>query len=95
MNYIYRIYDENNTLLYVGKTYNLKRRFKQHQQDKFWWYEVDHIEFAFVEQKHMHSIYENYYINQGTKYNVKDTNIKYKTFNFAELTFLRYTEKIN
>lgn len=38
---LYRFYDTAGGLLYVGITWNLKQRWRQHQRDKFWWPDVD------------------------------------------------------
>lgn len=35
--FVYRLYDEDDILLYVGVTNNVKSRFEQHADDKYWW----------------------------------------------------------
>ena len=93
MNYIYRFYDKENKIIYVGKTNNLQKRFSQHKK-KEWWYQVYTIDVAEVSNKYMTDIYEQYYINkQTTKYNIKDTNIKYLKFEFPELIFKKYNRR--
>jgi antitoxin (DNA-binding transcriptional repressor) of toxin-antitoxin stability system len=37
---VYRLYDADETLLYVGITYDIKTRFADHKADKEWWPEV-------------------------------------------------------
>jgi predicted GIY-YIG superfamily endonuclease len=37
---LYRFYDANDRLLYVGITTNPKRRWYAHSRDKYWWPEV-------------------------------------------------------
>lgn len=39
---LYRLYDADNRLLYVGITSNLKARWSAHSRDKRWWPEVAH-----------------------------------------------------
>ena len=38
---LYRLYDRNRELLYVGETNDPKRRFTEHAADKKWWRHVD------------------------------------------------------
>lgn len=38
--YVYRLYDLNNNLLYIGITYDIKMRFYHHSKDKYWWPDV-------------------------------------------------------
>lgn len=40
---LYRIFDSENHLLYVGISGNLGRRMSQHSKDKWWWKSADHI----------------------------------------------------
>jgi hypothetical protein len=40
---LYRFFDENNVLLYVGISINAYNRAKQHQADKEWWPDVVQI----------------------------------------------------
>lgn len=40
---VYRLFDVDDDLLYVGIAGNPGRRFEQHAKDKPWWSEVDHI----------------------------------------------------
>lgn len=40
---LYRLFDVDDALLYVGIAGNPGRRFEQHAKDKPWWSEVDHI----------------------------------------------------
>lgn len=42
---LYRFFDADGTLLYVGITNHPWRRFAQHAAEKPWWHEVDDIEF--------------------------------------------------
>lgn len=38
--YLYRLYDVDNNLLYIGISYNLKMRFSKHARTKDWWPQV-------------------------------------------------------
>ncbi len=37
---VYRLYDANDALLYVGSAYDFDVRFKSHAQRKRWWPQV-------------------------------------------------------
>lgn len=41
---LYRFYDDDDTLLYVGLTINPGKRMERHKSDKEWWTEVARIE---------------------------------------------------
>jgi len=89
--YIYRFLNQEKEVIYVGKTNKLRVRFSQHEKDKIWWNEVKYIEYTTIGGKLWCSIYEVYYINKTkAKYNKADTNIKYKKFNYPELSFKPY-----
>lgn len=94
MYYIYKFYNQDDEVIYVGKTIDIKQRFYQHSK-KDWWHEVVKIEISELETKLWWDIYEQFYINKHkTKYNVKDTKIKYKKFDYPELDFKIYKDKI-
>jgi predicted GIY-YIG superfamily endonuclease len=38
--YLYKLYDKDNNLLYVGITTNYKIRFRIHSKKQFWWNKV-------------------------------------------------------
>ncbi|MEU1434029.1 GIY-YIG nuclease family protein [Streptomyces sp. NPDC005786] len=57
---LYRIYDENDALLYVGTTRNLKSRWKQHSEDKLWWQVAHYIDYKwFPSQAHAEAEEQN------------------------------------
>jgi excinuclease UvrABC nuclease subunit len=92
MYYIYRFYNKNHDIIYVGKTIDLKQRFMQHKQ-KYWWYEVVYIDVAVLDTKLWWDIYEQYYINKHrTAYNKKDTKFRYTKFEYPELEFVTYNQ---
>lgn len=75
MYFIYKFYDINNELLYVGKTTGLKSRFSQHVKDKVWRDEIFTVEYAICDSKSDMDIYEIYYINKlNPKYNISLVN---------------------
>jgi hypothetical protein len=37
---LYRIFDENNNLLYIGISQNIIRRLSSHMDTKWWWNEI-------------------------------------------------------
>ena len=44
---LYRMFDSDDNLIYIGLTNNPPGRFKQHSQDKSWW---DSVKYIAVEQ---------------------------------------------
>jgi|GEM_PF-6266393 len=42
--WLYRVFDENKELLYIGITSDGPKRFRRHGNDREWWPEVRHIE---------------------------------------------------
>lgn len=90
--YIYKFFDVNDNLLYVGKTTNLKTRFKQHRLDKKWFYEVEKVMYAECNTQSDMSIYELYYINTlNPKYNIASVCNQPVTFKLNDLIFHRFT----
>lgn len=41
--YLYRCFDRDGQLLYVGVTDNVERRKREHAKDKFWWHDVARV----------------------------------------------------
>lgn len=41
---LYKLYDKDDRLLYIGITSDIVRRFRQHSQEKEWWWDVADIE---------------------------------------------------
>lgn len=48
---VYRLYDADDELLYVGMTNNIDRRFGTHAEGKFWWPEVARREVAWLDSR--------------------------------------------
>ena len=74
MNYIYKLLDKEQNVLYVGKTNDLKRRFAEHMANQEWYYEIDSMYYAICRDSFEQSTYEKYYIiKSNPKYNRQDT----------------------
>lgn len=43
MNYLYRIYNDANHLLYIGVTNNIDARLSSHKHEKDWWRLAHHV----------------------------------------------------
>jgi excinuclease UvrABC nuclease subunit len=90
--YLYKFLGTKDEVLYIGKTNNLKHRFNSHKQDKYWWNEIKKIEFTQI-NNFLVDIYERFYINYyKAKYNVKDSNMKYKEFNLKLLKWSEFND---
>ena len=49
--YVYRLFDAEDTLLYVGVTFMPGNRFNQHRREKYWWDQVVRKEFEVFENR--------------------------------------------
>ncbi len=65
-NYIYKMINKNNEIIYIGKTINIDQRLRQHMmdKDKKWFKTVSKIYYAECLNKTDMDIYEIYYINK-------------------------------
>ena len=65
-NYIYKMFDKNNKIIYIGKTIDIDQRIRQHMmdKDKNWFKTVSKIYYAECLNKTDMDIYEIYYINK-------------------------------
>ena len=65
-NYIYKMFNKNNEIIYIGKTINIDQRLRQHMtdKDKKWFKTVSKIYYAECLNKTDMDIYEIYYINK-------------------------------
>lgn len=41
---VYRLFNQDGSVIYIGSTGNLKQRLSAHRRDKSWWPEVDRVE---------------------------------------------------
>jgi len=65
-NYIYKMFDKNNKIIYIGKTIDIDQRIRQHMmdKDKNWFKTVSKIYYAECLNKTDMDVYEIYYINK-------------------------------
>lgn len=68
---LYRLYDADGTLLYIGISKSTMARMAQHAGQKSWWHEVARIEIAHVQGTRSHAEYEERIaiIQESPKYN--------------------------
>ena len=93
-NLVYKFYNVNNELLYVGITNSMKLRLRQHKQDKFWANEIKKICVSDKMTRNEAHIYEIYYIaNENPLYNVDHTNGGKVSFIMGELLFKEYKKE--
>ena len=93
-NLIYKFYNLNNELLYVGITNSMKLRLRQHKQDKPWANEIKKICVSDKMTRNEAHIYEIYYIaNENPVYNVDHTNGGKVSFIMDELLFKEYKKE--
>ena len=90
-NIIYKFYNNNNELLYVGITNNMKIRLVKHKQDKEWFEEISRIIISNKLNRNEAHIYEIYYIaNENPKYNIDFIYGGKINFTLNELFFKDY-----
>lgn len=90
-NLIYKFYNTNNELLYVGITNNMKLRIRQHRQDKEWASEIHKIYISNDITRNEAHIYEIYFIaNEAPKYNVDFISGGLINFKLPEIEFTEY-----
>lgn len=97
--YIYRLYDENKNIIYVGKTINeVKYRIRTHFTNQknyktikqLWKYKVSYFDYVKIKNKAELCIYEVYLINKiKPKYNFKDKGKGKVGFTLPKLNFCK------
>jgi len=93
-NLVYKFYNINNELLYVGITNNMKIRLKQHKQDKEWFDEIKRIYITEKMTRNEAHIYEIFYIaNENPLYNIDYINGGKVGFVISELLFKDYKKE--
>lgn len=70
---LYRFFDADGVLLYIGKTVNPSARFKEHCSVKSWWQEVSHIRL-----EHQQSLGE---LNEAERIAIQTEHPKYNRIN--------------
>lgn len=97
MNYVYKLLDKNENVLYVGKTNDLKRRLTEHIANQEWKNEIDSLYYAVCRDDFEQRTYENYYIiKSNPKYNKQDKSFSTHII-LPELKWKKFedTEKLN
>ena len=88
---VYKFYNINNELLYIGITNDIKIRLKQHKQKKKWYKEIDKIYISNMMTRNEAHIYEIYYIaNEIPKYNIDYSNGGKVNITLGDLIFKEY-----
>lgn len=76
MTTLYRLFDADDRLLYVGIAGNPGRRFQQHASSKAWWGEVDHVELAHCADREAAGIAERHaIITERPRYNIVHSRV--------------------
>lgn len=97
MNYVYKLLDKNENVLYVGKTNDLKRRLTEHIANQEWKNEINSLYYAVCRDDFEQRTYENYYIiKSNPKYNKQDKSFSTHII-LPELKWKKFedTEKLN
>jgi len=85
---IYKLYDKNKELIYLGKSHNLSKRIKTSSRKK----KAEYFSYTIIENKADTNIYEMYYIAKiKPKLNKADKVEDYPSF---DLPKLKFTKKI-
>lgn len=87
---LYRFYNSDDELLYIGITLNPSERFKQHKGEKPWWTEVARIEIQTYESRQAVTDAEQAAIrSERPKYNVVHNNVFATKSRSKNSSFLR------
>lgn len=86
---IYRLYDENDKIVYIGKSYNLKNRVYSSLQER----KASKFDFAVLKSKADTDVYELYYINKYKPILNGDSNSGDRLT--IELPELSFSQKFN
>ena len=93
VNVLYKFYNKDEELLYIGITNSPDKRFYIHSMDKEWFNEVDKVMCSDKMTRNEVSIYEIYTIMaEHPKYNVEYTDGGSIRFSLPELSFTEYTD---
>lgn len=79
---LYRLYNREDRLVYVGVTYQLEKRLYQHARDKPWWPEVarqevdwhEHRRLALAEETRLIELYDPPYNGAHARKSLKEMN---------------------
>ena len=89
---IYKHLDNDENIIYIGKSKSLLYRQRQHRESSEWFSEIDSIEYCIFDSKIEMDIAELYYINKyNPKYNGKDKrNDSVSNINIENLQWLEF-----
>lgn len=83
---IYKLYDKNKDLIYLGKSHNLSKRIKTSSKKK----KAEYFSYTIIENKADTNIYEMYYIAKiKPKLNKADKVKDYPSFDLPKLEFTK------
>lgn len=95
--YVYKHLDENNKVIYVGLTTDMKNRQASHKSTALWRDKIKSVEYCKVENSAIMNIFEIYLINKlNPEYNIKDKNndnVDILDGIFHNFTFNKYINK--
>ncbi len=93
-NLVYKFYNENSKLLYVGITNDIGKRINKHKCDKKWFDEVDKIMVSKYMSRNECHLYEIMYIaNDNPKYNKDYSNGGSVSLELSKIDFHQYHYK--
>ena len=89
---VYKHLDNEENIIYIGKSKSLLHRQRQHSKNAEWFDEIDSIEYCVLDSKIEMDIVELYLINTlNPKYNKKDNrNDEFNNINIIELKWLKF-----
>ena len=89
---VYKHLNNEEEIIYIGKSKSLLHRQRQHSKNSEWFDEIDSIEYCVLDSKIEMDIVELYLINTlNPKYNKKDKREdKFGTVNISELNWLEF-----
>jgi len=96
MNFVYRYVNEDDEIVYVGKTNSMKRRVAEHLTNEHWTKDNNFkIEYIMLCNKTEEQMYESHYISLWQpKFNTDKKNFGSATFNIPEKEWVLYEEDI-
>lgn len=93
-NIVYKFFNEQSELLYVGITNNFPLRLKKHKREKKWFKDINKIYVSEPLTRNEAHIYEIYYISmESPKFNDHFNKGNLSHMNLKELKFLDYSFK--
>ena len=92
--YIYKHYDENNNIIYIGQTKNMEQRQNKHKRNSKWKDSIFKITYSKIYDGLLMNLYEKYYISKYTPINnKKDIDCNY--YNLFETMYIWRFSNLN